>query len=97
MSRFDRQESFFGKAGQEKLRHASVAIVGVGGLGTHVAQQLALLGIGKLALIDHEELSETNRNRYVSARHDDPISGSPKYWTTSAGHWLASASRTRSG
>ena len=78
MSRFDRQESFFGKAGQEKLRHASVAIVGVGGLGTHVAQQLALLGIGKLALIDHEELSETNRNRYVSARHDDPIPGSPK-------------------
>src|SRR5256712_71146 len=78
VSRFDRQESFFGKAGQEKLRHASVAIVGVGGLGTHVAQQLALLGIGKLALIDHEELSETNRNRYVSARHDDPIPGSPK-------------------
>ena len=26
-----------------------------------------------------------------------PVSGSPKYCTTSAGHWLASASSTRSG
>ena len=41
-------------------------------------QQLALLGVGSLALIDSEELDPTNRNRYVTARHDDTCPGTPK-------------------
>ena len=73
--RFDRNEQLFGQEGQRALRKARVAVVGVGGLGTHVVQQLAFLGIGALNLIDHEELSGTNRNRYVGSRHDDPVSG----------------------
>src|SRR2546422_7013576 len=76
--RFERQERLFGKEGQAKLTAARVAVVGVGGLGTHVVQQLALLGVGELALIDSEELATTDRNRYVGARHDDPIPGTPK-------------------
>lgn len=70
--------AFFGKEGQEKLRRARVAIVGAGGLGSHVIQQLALLGVGNLVLIDSEELDATNRNRYIGAWHDDPIPGSRK-------------------
>ena len=77
-NRFDRNERLFGKEGQQALRYTRVAIVGVGGLGTHVVQQLALLGIGELTLIDHEELAVSNRNRYIGARHDDPIPGSSK-------------------
>jgi hypothetical protein len=76
--RFVRQMALFGKEGQEKLGRARVTVVGVGGLGTHVVQQLALLGAGNLALIDSEELDTTNRNRYVGAWHDDPIPGSRK-------------------
>jgi molybdopterin/thiamine biosynthesis adenylyltransferase len=76
--RFDRQEAFFGKEGQEKLAASRVAVVGVGGLGTHVVQQLALLGVGALLLVDGQDLDETNRNRYIGARHDDPIPGTPK-------------------
>ncbi len=76
--RFERQERFFGREGQEKLRAAHVAVVGVGGLGTHVVQQLALLGIGRVALLDSEDLATTDRNRYVGARHDDAIPGTPK-------------------
>jgi len=76
--RFNRHMALFGDEGQKKLRAARVAIVGIGGLGTHVVQQLALLGVGYLALIDGEELEETNRNRYVTARHDDPIPGTLK-------------------
>jgi len=76
--RFDRNERLFGSEGQQALRRAHVGIVGVGGLGTHVVQQLALLGVGALTLIDHEELSRSNRNRYVGAWHDDPVPGSPK-------------------
>jgi molybdopterin/thiamine biosynthesis adenylyltransferase len=76
--RFDRNERLFGKEGQQALRRAHVGIVGVGGLGTHVVQQLALLGVGALTLVDHEELSRSNRNRYVGAWHDDPVPGSLK-------------------
>lgn len=71
--RFERQERLFGRDGQEKIQAVHVAVVGVGGLGTHVVQQLALLGVGELALIDSEALSTTDRNRYVGARHDDSV------------------------
>src|SRR5438309_802127 len=76
--RFERQMQFFGSEGQARLRGARVAIVGIGGLGTHVAQQLSLLGVGAMVLIDAEQLAVTNRNRYVGAWHDDPIPGSWK-------------------
>lgn len=47
-------------------------------MGTHVVQQLSLLGVGRLTLIDLEELDTTNLNRYVGARYDDPIPGTAK-------------------
>lgn len=76
--RFDRQMRFFGTEGQDRLSAAQVAVVGVGGLGIHVVQQLAMLGVGALTFIDSEELSVTDRNRNVGARHDDPIPGTWK-------------------
>jgi hypothetical protein len=63
--RFDRNEQLFGKAGQDLIRKTRVTVVGVGGLGTHVVQQLSLLGVGKLALVDDQTLDESNLNRYV--------------------------------
>lgn len=74
-TRFDRNERLFGKAGQKKIAETTLAIVGVGGLGTHVAQQSALLGSKRITLIDGEEFDETNRNRYVGADHIDPVPG----------------------
>ena len=41
-------------------------------------QQTALLGLESIALVDAEELDETNRNRYVTARASDKIPGTPK-------------------
>lgn len=76
--RFARQMLLFGAEGQERLRTHRVAVVGVGGLGTHVVQQLALLGVGAMALIDSQELDDTNRNRYVTARDSDPVPGTRK-------------------
>jgi hypothetical protein len=86
--RFMRQAALFGGEGQDRIRSTSVAIVGVGGLGTHVVQQLALLGVGHLKLIDSEELENTNRNRYIGAYYFDPIPGSRK---TTLGARLAKA------
>ena len=76
--RHDRNILFFGKEGQDRLAACTVAIVGVGGLGTHLVQQLSLLGVGQLVLVDQGELKESSRNRYIGARHDDPVPGSPK-------------------
>lgn len=76
--RFDRNIRFFGIEGQERIASAKVTVVGLGGLGSHLVQQLALLGTRNLAIIDSEELAETDRNRHVCARAIDPVPGSPK-------------------
>lgn len=77
-ARYDRNIRLFGAAGQRKLRRTKVALMGVGGLGSPLAQHMALLGVGQASLADDEDLDETNRNRFVGARHDDPVPGSPK-------------------
>jgi len=74
-TRFDRNIRFFGAEGQQLLRQATVAIIGVGGLGTHVVQQLTHLGVGRLIVIDDEDLDETNKNRYVGSYAEDPTTG----------------------
>ena len=76
--KYDRNIRFFGQEGQQKLLQLSVAVVGVGGLGTHVVQQLSLLGVRKLILIDPDKVDETSLNRHVGIRVDDPASGLPK-------------------
>jgi hypothetical protein len=78
MNRFDRNIELFGETGQERLRRSKVAVVGIGGLGTHILQQLALLGVGGLIVVDGEDLSQSNKNRYIGVRHDDPAPGSRK-------------------
>ena len=85
--RYDRNERFFGEEGQAKLASVSVAVVGIGGIGTHVVQQLALLGVGKIVMIDAEEIDTTNLNRYIGVRFTDPIPGTLK---VSIGERLAS-------
>lgn len=76
--RFDRQIRLFGAEGQRRLRAARVAVVGAGGTGSVVIPELALLGVGHISIIDHDELEESNRNRHLGARHHDPIPGTKK-------------------
>ncbi|EKD37404.1 MAG: UBA/THIF-type NAD/FAD binding protein [uncultured bacterium] len=76
--RYDRNIRLFGAEGQKKLLATRCLVFGVGGLGSPIAQHLALLGVGSVSLIDDEELDETNRNRFIGARHGDPIPGSSK-------------------
>lgn len=71
--RYDRQIKLngVGISGQEKLRNASVLIVGVGGLGCPAAQYLAGAGIGKIGLMDHDKVSITNLHRQVLYTESD--------------------------
>ena len=68
--RYNRQICAFGERGQDILRELTVAIVGLGGTGSLVAQQLAHLGVGAFILIDHDTVEETNLNRVVGAKLD---------------------------
>jgi adenylyltransferase/sulfurtransferase len=61
--RYDRQMALIGKEGQEKLKKACVMIVGAGGLGNIAAKFLASSGVGKLIIIDHDKVEESNLNR----------------------------------
>ncbi|TAJ39007.1 MAG: ThiF family adenylyltransferase [Reyranella sp.] len=76
--RYHRNILLFGADGQQKLRSTAVVVAGTGGLGSPLIQHLALLGVKRITSIDDEELDDTNRNRFVGARHTDPIPGSAK-------------------
>jgi molybdopterin/thiamine biosynthesis adenylyltransferase/molybdopterin synthase catalytic subunit/rhodanese-related sulfurtransferase len=52
-----------GAAGQEKLRRASVLVVGCGGLGVPVMTYLAAAGIGRIGLVDGDRLEASNLHR----------------------------------
>jgi molybdopterin/thiamine biosynthesis adenylyltransferase len=67
----DRQIRAFGTAGQAMLRKLCVGIVGLGGLGSIVAEQLAHLGVGSFFLLDPETLESSNLNRVVGATDAD--------------------------
>ena len=70
-SRFSRNELLFGKEGQRQIEATSVAIVGVGGLGSHVVQQLAYLGVKTITLIDADSVTLSNLNRLIGATEAD--------------------------
>lgn len=54
-----------GPEGQEKLKSASVLIVGVGGLGSPISLYLTGAGVGTIGLIDDDVVSESNLQRQV--------------------------------
>src|SRR5439155_4950264 len=62
---FARQLAVVRDDGQRALGHARVAVVGLGGGGSHVVQQLAHLGIGEIIVIDSDRIERTNQHRIV--------------------------------
>lgn len=68
---FDRQIRAFGTHGQDLLAALRVGVVGAGGTGSAVCEQLSRLGVGSVVMIDDDEVSETNLTRiHESAQAD---------------------------
>lgn len=77
-SRYSRQELLFGKDGQRRLQDLRVAIVGVGGLGSHVVQQLAYLGVLAYVIVDRDVVTPSSLNRLIGAVEADVAARRPK-------------------
>lgn len=63
--RYQRNIGTIGCEGQARLLRATVAVVGLGGLGGYVVEALARMGIGRLILIDGDVFEEHNLNRQL--------------------------------
>ena len=64
-----RTEMLIGREAVQKLDKAKVAVFGIGGVGSFVVEGLTRAGVGKLVLIDPDDISVTNLNRQIHATH----------------------------
>ena len=69
MEPFSRTRLLLGEDAMGKLRNATVAVFGLGGVGGYTVEALARSGVGSLVLIDHDTISLTNINRQILATH----------------------------
>ena len=67
LHRFSRNELLIGQAGVARLQNATVAVVGLGGVGGYAAEALCRAGIGRLVIIDFDDICLTNVNRQIHA------------------------------
>ena len=67
MSWLDRTALLIGEESMEKLKNSTVAIVGLGGVGGSAAEAICRMGVGRLILIDNDDVDDTNRNRQLFA------------------------------
>lgn len=74
-ARFSRQVLAFGPAAQTVLATIRVAIIGLGGTGSIIANQLAHLGVTDYLLVDPDFVEETNLNRLLGATPCDVGTG----------------------
>ncbi|PHS12983.1 MAG: thiamine biosynthesis protein ThiF [Blastopirellula sp.] len=80
LSRYARQISYapLGEAGQKKLSQSRALVVGVGALGSVIANTLARAGVGNLRIVDRDFLELNNLQRQVMYTEQDVASGIPK-------------------
>lgn len=68
---FTRNVQFFGERGQSAVRDAFVVVVGLGGVGSHAAHMILRSGVGKLRVIDFDQVSLSSLNRHATATRAD--------------------------
>ena len=65
--RFSRIEQMIGAGGLQKLRQSHVVVVGLGAVGSFAVEALARAGVGRLRLVDFDEVRPSNINRQLYA------------------------------
>lgn len=87
---YDRQVRAFGEAGQDAIARLRIAVVGLGGTGSVIAQELVHLGVKDFILVDPDTLEQSNLNRVANASAKDI--GKPKVKT--AARYIKSVSKS---
>ncbi len=64
-----RTELLLGRDAMERLAHAHVLNVGLGGVGAYSAEMLCRAGVGEMTIVDADTVSVTNLNRQMPALH----------------------------
>ncbi len=67
LHRFSRTELLIGTAGVAALANSHVMICGIGGVGSYAAEALGRAGVGKITLVDFDDICLTNINRQIHA------------------------------
>lgn len=67
LNQFSRTELALGPEGLQVLKQSSVAVLGIGGVGSIAAEALARTGVGRIIMIDKDVVDITNINRQVHA------------------------------
>lgn len=62
---FSRTRLLIGDDGLNKLKNSTVAVFGIGGVGSYTVEALARAGVGSLVLVDKDDVSVTNINRQL--------------------------------
>lgn len=73
IGKYDRQARLFGDAGQDILASAKVGIIGLGGVGSLLAEYLGRLGVGNFVLVDPERVEISNLPRLTGATAMDAL------------------------
>ncbi|XP_048543438.1 tRNA threonylcarbamoyladenosine dehydratase isoform X1 [Triticum urartu] len=71
-----RNIQFFGVESQKKVTESFVVVIGLGGVGSHAASMLLRSGVGRLLLVDFDQVSLSSLNRHAVATREDV--GTPK-------------------
>ncbi len=69
MLQFSRTLLLIGEEGLAKLARSKVAVFGVGGVGSFTVEALARSGVGRIVLVDYDDICITNINRQIQALH----------------------------
>ncbi len=64
---FERSEMLLGRGSTEKLNNSTVAVFGIGGVGSYTVEALARGGVGKIVAVDFDRVSRSNINRQLIA------------------------------
>lgn len=65
--KFSRTEILIGAEGLDRLKQSHIMVFGVGGVGSYTVEALARAGVGRLTLVDYDEICLTNINRQLHA------------------------------
>lgn len=71
-----RNMQFFGLEAQQKITASYVVVIGLGGVGSHAASMLLRSGVGRLLLVDFDQVTVSSLNRHAVATREDV--GTPK-------------------